>query len=80
MKFRLTSNRCVEAWKINKNMRCIEIELSNLTVSYTSAINKNMRCIEIREVNDLVQAGLKINKNMRCIEIREDEKYPKQSR
>ena len=55
--------------QINRNMRCIEIEiLVDFTVE-TSTINRNMRCIEMTSLRRFTKNDSWINRNMRCIEI-----------
>ena len=56
-------------WKINRNMRCIEILNPDEDVLF-GEINRNMRCIEILPVFPSFTLTFWINRNMRCIEIR----------
>ena len=58
------------ATKINRNMRCIEMELNTPELPQDETINRNMRCIEIRNGSGRAESGNMINRNMRCIEIR----------
>ena len=54
---------------INRNMRCIEIQIQCLPGPVWLPINRNMRCIEIELViHGTSQVNL-INRNMRCIEM-----------
>ena len=53
---------------INRNMRCIETELSESVIELESGINRNMRCIETTETKTNILGETSINRNMRCIE------------
>ena len=57
------------SYKINRNMRCIEIGKDRERNRKQFWINRNMRCIEIHRhcMGSIRQTG--INRNMRCIEI-----------
>ena len=56
-------------FKININMRCIEIIDTVTNDDDTTSININMRCIEIVDVTTNTSKADWININMRCIEI-----------
>ena len=54
---------------INRNMRCIEIDMLQRALEDNLVINRNMRCIEIDIFDKQVSCLHLINRNMRCIEI-----------
>ena len=54
---------------INRNMRCIEINILLLVVLPFPPINRNMRCIEIHVSHNIIEQPCRINRNMRCIEM-----------
>ena len=56
--------------KINRNMRCIEIQTKELFIHHPERINRNMRCIEMCFRNHASRVFM-INRNMRCIEMRQ---------
>ena len=56
-------------FKINRNMRCIEITAAQHILAPARRINRNMRCIEINGRYDDKLKQPPINRNMRCIEM-----------
>ena len=55
--------------QINRNMRCIEMQIALQKVVDSAQINRNMRCIEILPGLRGFRHGSMINGNMRCIEM-----------
>ena len=56
-------------FRINRNMRCIEIGMAVANGFHGVEINRNMRCIEITQRFGRKKLAAQINRNMRCIEI-----------
>ena len=56
-------------FKINRNMRCIEMAMLGQAKFSAAKINRNMRCIEIKITPRYDHQQMPINRNMRCIEI-----------
>ena len=57
-------------YKINRNMRCIEMYSIGEIGHNPYEINRNMRCIEMEHPRTCEIICLTINRNMRCIEIK----------
>ena len=53
LKYRLCQDRN-RIWKLNSNIRCIEIEIMSLVAGAIAKLNSNIRCIEIKMEMSLI--------------------------
>ena len=68
LKYRLCQDRN-RIWKLNSNIRCIEIIMSALDEALEKQLNSNIRCIEIIRIVKNRDTRLMLNSNIRCIEM-----------
>ena len=58
-------------FKLNSNIRCIEMTVLDSLLDGLELLNSNIRCIEMCFTDYICEDVFKLNSNIRCIEIME---------